>query len=139
MKSLQFLFLAPLAITAALLADPVTSATPPGTPGPITHVLDVDGDGILSAAEIDSSPIWLTALDLNEDGSVSSDEYRPATPETAQMGYQPSPEFDVIFALDSNHDGIFQQMEISQANANLKRLDLNADGRVTRNEMQSRW
>ncbi len=40
----------------------------------------------------------------------------------------------IISALDTNHDGIIDADEIANASANLKKLDKNGDGKLTRDE-----
>jgi Ca2+-binding EF-hand superfamily protein len=48
---------------------------------PIMLALDADGNGALSAQEIANAPKSLAALDLNKDGKLTPDEYRPLPPE----------------------------------------------------------
>jgi hypothetical protein len=50
---------------------------------PIMLALDANTDGELSAAEIANAPTSLKALDLNKDGVLTPDEYRPLPPEGA--------------------------------------------------------
>jgi len=138
MKSLHLLLLAPLVLGATLLAEPASTAAPVESLGPITRVLDVDGDGVLSAAEIAQAPLWLTTLDVNDDGGVSYEEYQVESSGPSPVAYQPSPEFEVLYALDSNHDGILQPLEIAQADVNLRALDVSGDGVLTRDELQPR-
>lgn len=45
---------------------------------PVTAALDADGDGTLSAAEIDNAPAALRKLDKNADGRITEDEIRPS-------------------------------------------------------------
>jgi Ca2+-binding EF-hand superfamily protein len=45
---------------------------------PLFAALDLDGDGSLSAAEIDAAPVTLRKLDANGDGAVSQAELGPA-------------------------------------------------------------
>jgi hypothetical protein len=47
---------------------------------PLATAIDLDGDGILAAAEISGSPAALRKLDRNGDGKLSPDEYRPPRP-----------------------------------------------------------
>lgn len=64
---------------------------PPGAPprddtahrrpvDPIMLALDANGDGALSAAEIANATKSLSALDLNQDGKLTPDEFRPLPP-----------------------------------------------------------
>ena len=138
MKSLHLLLLAPLVLGATLLAGPVPPTASAESLGPISRVLDVDGDGVISAPEIAQAPLWLTTLDVNDDGGVSYEEYQAESSGPAPVAYQPSAEFEVLFALDSNHDGILQPLEIAQADVNLRVLDVSGDGVLTRDELQPR-
>jgi len=53
---------------------------------PIMLALDADANGELSNAEIANATISLSALDLNGDGRLTADEFRPLPPEGAQAG-----------------------------------------------------
>lgn len=82
-----------LALTAgAALAEPPEGQAPPpsgkdGGPGPkqgehrppppLVKALDLDGDGTISATEIDQAPESLKKLDKNGDGKLTMDELRP--------------------------------------------------------------
>jgi hypothetical protein len=46
-------------------------------PNPLVTKLDVDGDGELSAEEIEGSPAVLESLDANGDGELTSEEFDP--------------------------------------------------------------
>src|SRR5205085_5448904 len=56
---------------------------PQGGPGggrpmnPLIRALDTDGDGEISAAEIEKAVTALKALDRNNDGKLTEDELRP--------------------------------------------------------------
>lgn len=45
---------------------------------PVLSALDIDGDGELSADELDSAPASLKKVDRNGDGEISRDEMRPS-------------------------------------------------------------
>ena len=47
---------------------------------PIFRVLDANQDGVISAAELANAPAALRKLDLNGDGMLTPDEYRPSRP-----------------------------------------------------------
>jgi Ca2+-binding EF-hand superfamily protein len=51
--------------------------TRPHPMDPIMLALDANGDGALSATEIANAPTSLKALDLNKDGQLTLDEFRP--------------------------------------------------------------
>jgi hypothetical protein len=61
------------------------STTAPGDrPHPVNPImlaLDADANGVLSAVEMSNATKSLLALDLNKDGALSPDEYRPLPPE----------------------------------------------------------
>lgn len=66
---------------------PMPPAGAPRGPGPhprpadpVMLALDANGDGVLSAAEIDNAPASLKALDANGDGKLTRDELRPLPP-----------------------------------------------------------
>ncbi|MEO7270860.1 MAG: hypothetical protein ABIX28_05365 [Vicinamibacterales bacterium] len=47
---------------------------------PLLRALDADRDGALSQSEIAGAAAALTTLDVNHDGQLSSEEFRPAAP-----------------------------------------------------------
>jgi|ERR1039457_1875371 hypothetical protein len=50
-------------------------------PGVGFTTLDLNGDGVLDAQEIEAAPASLSKLDKNADGQITSDEIRMAMPE----------------------------------------------------------
>ena len=77
-------------VLMAILAAPMAwSQRPPqggrpgqgagGTPNPLLRIFDSNGDGTLSAEEIEGASAKLKALDTSKDGTLSGDELRPAT------------------------------------------------------------
>ena len=48
---------------------------------PVMLALDADSDGTLSESEVGNATTSLTALDLNKDGKLTTDELRPLPPE----------------------------------------------------------
>ena len=81
----------------AISADEFHPAPPAGAPGrparpadtaadhprpidPLMLALDANSDGALSAAEIAKAATSLAALDLNKDGQLTVDEFRPLPP-----------------------------------------------------------
>lgn len=134
-------FLLPLLVLGA--AATLHAAPAPARPAPARAVsplwaaLDTDHNGVLSPGEIAAAPAALTALDLDEDGTISADERqafdadghaRPARP--GSLG------FNLLVALDANHDGALQPLEIANAAASLKGLDRNGDGLVAAAELR---
>jgi hypothetical protein len=104
---------------------------------PILAILDTDHNGTLSAGEISMAPVALAALDLNDDGVISSAEWRASNAEGRPIRVgRNATSFNVVLTLDANHDGDIQPMEIANAVSSLKRLDLNGDGELTLVELR---
>lgn len=59
-------------------------------PDPIVYALDADGDGVLSAAEIENVVSVLKRFDKNGDGKVTRDEVRSDDAGTRQRNERPS-------------------------------------------------
>ncbi len=107
------------------------------TVSPLFAALDSDHDGVLSAREIVAAPMTLATLDLNRDGVISSDEWQATTTDSRiARGTRTGVSFNLLVALDANQDGKIQAMEVANAVASLKQLDLNADGALTRDELR---
>ena len=108
--------------------------------------LDLDRNGVLSAAEIAHAPILLQALDTDGDGVLSTAELyrgngaRPVRT-AAQTVAHPvrvnlaSFAFNVAFTLDANRDGEIQTMEMANAVSSLEMLDSNGDGVLSPDEL----
>jgi hypothetical protein len=127
----------------------------PGARGghPIVRALDADKNGEISAAEIDRAPAALAALDKNGDSKVTVDELRPARPSRPE-GAPPPADAPVhrvdrvhradhpravdpfMLALDADTDGALSASEVGNAVASLKALDVNSDGKLTRDELR---
>jgi Ca2+-binding EF-hand superfamily protein len=109
---------------------------------PVLRILDVDGDHIISAAEIANAPAVLMSLDLNHDGKLSPEECgqgfasRPVDPQFLKRAHLEFMHFHpVLAALDADHDGEISASEIQNAPAALKTLDKNGDGTLTQDEV----
>ena len=133
-------FLAALALGSTVLvrAESVSARHTSNRPlSPVLAALDSDQDGILSAKEIGAAPLALSALDLNGDGLITSNERRitdaDGKPVRVSRG---SGSFNLILTLDANHDGNIQTMEIANAVSSLKLLDRNGDGALTPEELR---
>lgn len=125
-----------LVVLAASLAAFSARAESPAMPAESTLLatLDTNHDGVLSAAEIADAPWALAALDRNGDGVISPDERRVAA---EPMGVRRELEtLNLLVALDTNHDGILEWSEITNAEASLESLDRNGDGWLTRRELR---
>jgi hypothetical protein len=119
----------------ALHAHAASSTRPARTP--LWAVLDADGDGTLSPAEIAAAPTLLAALDLDEDGTISAEERQahdaqghPLAARSGTVG------FNLLLALDANHDGVLQPIEIANATTSLASLDRNGDGLIASAEVR---
>jgi hypothetical protein len=100
----------------------------------ILRELDADRDHVISAGEIAASPAALRKLDLDHDGWLSAEEcgfYAPRTPgfvELLRMKFME--DNPVLRVLDADRDGKVGTLEIGNAPAALRGLDLNGDGRL---------
>ena len=116
---------------------------------PVVKALDVNGDGIVDAAELANASAALKALDKNGDGKLTGEELRPMGPKPGdQAGADQQPPrpaggpagrpgmgSPIMAALDVNGDGTIDESELANAPANLKSLDKNADGVLTMDEI----
>ena len=123
---------------------------------PVLDALDIDHDGVLTAAEIASAPGALKTLDKNADGILSQDELkmRQGTPleraahlfdewdtnkdgslTKAELSDRMQPQFNTI---DLNHDGVIDMEEATTYFATLPQAgSSNTNGR-TRNPPRER-
>ena len=84
-----------MALIAALLASPALALTADDFPGEAIGLIDTDGDGVITAAEIDAFAVFiLPAMDADEDGTVTKAEVVPVLTE------------EQFTAVDTNGDGI---------------------------------
>jgi len=103
-------------------------------PLPIVTALDVNHDGIINSNEIANASAELLTLDKNGDGQLTPDEYLPPLPKDAPADAPRPPTPLIVKALDANGDGVIDSNEIANASAELKTLDKNGDGQLTRDE-----
>ena len=138
-RHLRF-FLAALALGSTVLAraESVSARQPSNRPAsPVLAALDSDHDGILSATEIAAAPLALAALDRDGDGLISFNERRITDPNGNSVRVsRGTGSFNLILALDANHDGSIQTMEMANAASSLKLLDRNSDGALTPEEIR---
>lgn len=100
------------------------------------RALDVNHDGVIDSNEIANASVELLTLDKNGDGQLTTDEYLPPRPPNADSQTFRPPSSPLVEALDVNHDGIIDANEIANAPAELKTLDKNGDGKLTRDEIR---
>ena len=93
--------------------------------GTVWRALDLDGDGIISAEEIDAAPASLRALDANGDGMLTADEL--GGPFRYPGGQRSSA---IIRILDLDGDGVITADDIADSPARLRRLDRHGRGHL---------
>jgi Ca2+-binding EF-hand superfamily protein len=108
-------------VAATLLAAtalPAFALTADDFPGEAIALIDTDGDGIITGAEIDAFAVAiLPAMDANEDGTVTTDELAPIL--TAEQ----------ITTIDTNGDGIISAEELTVVlRADFAAADLDGNG-----------
>ena len=113
---------------------------------PVVAAIDADGDGTVSAEEIEGATKALKALDKNGDGKLSEDETRPSFgggpggggPGGFGGGFGGSPEAMVnrVMENDKNKDGKLTKDELPERMQGLfDRADADKDGVVTKDEL----
>ena len=141
-----FGFVIGLAVLAqAVVAQRPGRGGPPGGgafPLPLLTALDADGDGELSAKEIDNASAALRTLDKNKDGKLTRDEFLPAFRERGPGGPGVGAGAGAdelvarLMAFDKNGDGKLSADELPERMRGLlARADANKDGFVDKNEL----
>jgi Ca2+-binding EF-hand superfamily protein len=112
---------------------------------PVVAAIDADGDGTITAEEIDGASKALKALDKNGDGKLSDDETRPSFGGGpggpggfggAFGGGSPEAMVNRIMESDKNKDGKLAKDELSERMQPLfDRADADKDGFVTKEEL----
>ena len=119
-------------------------------PPPMAVTLDVDKNGVLSAAEIEQAPSQLLKLDQNGDNQLTAEELCPggfgrggqACPWGGQgqgkgrRACANGQKSVLLVLLDTDKDGVLGSAEINGAPAALRVLDKNSDGQITAEEIR---
>lgn len=116
---------------------------------PVMTALDADGDGVISAEEINNASVALRKLDKNGDGKLTEDEIRPSFPERGPGGPGgrggergpggPNPEEMVkqLLEFDKNGDGQLSKSEVPERmHGMFERGDTNKDGVLSKEELR---
>jgi Ca2+-binding EF-hand superfamily protein len=115
-----------------LLAVPAVDAQGGPPPRLVLQALDTDGDGQLSAAEIEAAPKSLLTLDKNHDGQITGEEYSPKLEDKTAAN-------DLVTRLmlmDKNGDGVLTADEVPERMRPMfERGDANHDGKLTKDEI----
>ena len=111
---------------------------------PVMMALDANGDGVLSAEEINNATAALKKLDKNSDGQLSEEELRPNFPPGGPGGRGggpsgPSPDEMVkqLLEFDKNGDGQLAKSELPERMHGLfARGDANKDDVLSKDELR---
>ena len=107
---------------------------------PILAALDGNSDGVISAEEINNTPMSLKKLDKNNDGQLTADEIRPMGGRGGRGGFGGSPEEMVkrMMEFDKNGDGKLSKDELPERMQEMmERIDTNHDGFLTPDEIKT--
>ncbi len=118
---------------------------------PVMAALDADGDGVISADEINNASVALRKLDKNGDGKLTEDEIRPNFPQGGPGGRGfggpggpggfggPNPDEMVkqLLEFDKDGDGQLSKSEVPERLSGLfERGDTNKDGVLSKEELR---
>lgn len=124
-------------------------------PNPLFEALDTDGDGVISAEELQNAAASLKKLDRDGDGKLTREEVRP---QFGQFGGRPGeggpggfgrgeggpPQFNVesfiarLMERDANKDGKLSAEELGERSARLLETgDKNGDGYLDAEELKA--
>lgn len=98
--------------------------------------LDTDGDGELSAKEIENATAALKTLDKDKNGKLTENELRPNFDRAEGTGMGGEAIITQLMAFDKNGDGKLSKAEIPQRlQGLLERADTNKDDVLDRDEL----
>ncbi len=119
----------------ALLAAPAAAAGSASHGSSIFETFDTDGDGSLKQAEVDQfRSDRLAKFDSNGDGKLTLEEYQALWLDAMRERM-----VDAFQRLDDDGDAVVSREEFLEPFALIvSRLDRNADGTVTRDEVRTR-
>lgn len=113
---------------------------------PVMTALDADGDGVISAEEINNASVALRKLDKNGDGKLTEDELRPNFPpggpggrggERGPGGPNPEEMVKQLLEFDKNGDGQLSKSEMPERmHGMFDRGDTNKDGVLSKEELR---
>ena len=116
---------------------------------PLMMALDANGDGVITAEEINNAPAALRKLDKNGDGKLTEDELRPEFPEgpggrggegrrgEGPGGPNPDEMVKQLLEFDKNGDGQLSKDEVPERLHGLfERGDTNKDGLLGKDELR---
>lgn len=132
-----------LALPLALAGVPFSGLTLHAQGGPqqpqprlVLQALDTDGDGTLSAAEIQAATASLLKLDRNHDGTLSADEFLPQQPDRQSGGGADI--VQLLLSMDKNGDGVLTADELpDRMQPIFQRGDTDHDGKLTADEIKA--
>ena len=104
----------------------------PPPPSMVRSALDSNGDGVISASEIEAAPASLRRLDRNGDGRLDANELRPPAPPTVSDELTTT-----LMGFDADKDGRLTRAEVPERFQGLfERADANKDGVLTAEEIR---
>lgn len=125
-----------LIVALLALAGPAVAAEPPARPAPsLFAALDADGDGRVTAAELQSARAGqIERFDADGDGRLSAEEYRSWWLDSTQARLT-----RLFRADDRDGDGMVTLDELlARSGALLKRRDRDGDGAISVEEWRPR-
>ena len=115
---------------------------PMAIPFPLMQALDADGDGELSAKEIENATVALKTLDKDKNGKLSREEIFPAAGRFGGRGQGQGPGNDAtamvsaLMTYDKNADGKLSKDELPERlRPIMDRADANKDGFLDKAEV----